>query len=82
MTNLVDDGNSMGAFDLRQESFAEDIDMTLIDWLTDYYEDLQGLIAQKKSDEMAIATAQTGDMTTWLTDHITDLSTALQEVCK
>lgn len=82
MTNLVDDGNSMGAFDLRQESFAEDIDMTLVDWLTDYFEDLQGLIAQKKADETAIATAQTSDMTTWLNSHVEDLMTALQEVCK
>lgn len=67
---------------MRQTSFADDIDDTLVDWLTDYFEDLQGLIAQKKADETAIATAQTADMTTWLTSHVDDLKAALQEVCK
>lgn len=67
---------------MRQSNFATDIDTTLVDWLTDYFEDLQGLIAQKKSDESAIADAQTGDMTTWLESHVQDLSAALQEVCQ
>lgn len=67
---------------MRQTNFASDIDTTLVNWLTDYFEDLQGLIAQKKADETAIATAQTSDMTTWLTSHVDDLKAALQEVCK
>ena len=49
--------------------------------LTDFNEDLMQLVAAKKADEDMLADAQTTEMTSWLTSHVTDLEEALAEVC-
>lgn len=49
--------------------------------LADFNEDLMQLVAAKKLDEDMLADAQTTEMTSWLTSHVTDLEEALAEVC-
>ena len=71
----------MGDLDGKAGDFMTDIDTTLKNALGDLNEDLMQLVAAKKMDEETLATAQTNEMTTWLTSHVTDLEEALAEVC-
>ena len=70
-----------GEFGMKSLDFDSDINTTLTEWLADYYADLQGLITQKKTDEGTLADQQITEMNTWLTAHVADLESALQEVC-
>ena len=77
-----------GSMDTVIDDFEEDIDGTtaanddaLLMWLQDFHDDLEQVIDAKSTAEESLATAQTDEMTNWLTDHVADLQTALTEVC-
>lgn len=65
----------------KASDFETDIDDTLKAALADFNEDLMQLVNAKLMDEDMLADAQTAEMTTWLTSHVTDLEEALAEVC-
>lgn len=71
----------MGELDGKAGTFMTDIDTTLKGALADFNEDLMQLVNAKLMDEDMLADAQTAEMTTWLTSHVTDLEEALAEVC-
>lgn len=71
----------MGDLDGKASAFETDIDTTLKAALEDFNDDLMQLVAAKKLDEDMLADAQTAEMTSWLTSHVTDLEEALAEVC-